>query len=199
VELPRAAKGGASAADRRAAALEVARTDLLETVFDTVQMPKAYSRSDLPGTPEQILQELPKWEGANEVTGKAADVAHGVLVVGDRVYLIRSAGIEGARDTYAAGLAPKGVTRLGIGFNSENVGHVEGSAAAILRKLKSDGVDVSNAQLYVNLPPCIRGGKGCRPNLENMLPEGTNLEVWATDPSSTTLYHPTPFKGKPDR
>jgi hypothetical protein len=120
------------------------------------------------------------------------------LVVGDEVYLIRSSGLEGAKAGYASELAPRGVTRLGIGYTSDNIGHVEGSAAAILRKLKATGVDVSKAELYINLPPCKTGPKSCLPNLEKMLPEGTTVDVWATRPNSDTPFN-EPFTGKPDR
>jgi hypothetical protein len=160
--------------------------------------PKAHSKSKLPGTPEEILKALGEWTPANQATGKVADVAHGALVVGDQVYFIRSSGLQGAKAGYASDLAPRGVTRLGIGYTSDNIGHIEGSVAAILRKLKSMGVDVSQAELYMNLPPCKGGGKGCLFGLEKMLPEGTRLDVWATRPNSKMPFH-QPFTGKPDR
>jgi hypothetical protein len=106
--------------------------------------------------------------------------------------------LEGARPSFASDLAPKGVTRIDIGYTYKNQDHVEGSAVAILRKLKSARVDVRLAELYVNLPPCWKKGKGCEPNLEKMLPDGTRLEVWATDPFSKTVYHKL-FTRKADR
>jgi hypothetical protein len=70
---------------------------------------------------------------------------------------------------------------MGLGFTggvTGNIGHVEASAAALLRRLQLEGVNVSQARLYLNLNPCLREG-GCAANLGRMIPPGTALEVWA--------------------
>ncbi|MBG6139165.1 hypothetical protein IW245_005359 [Longispora fulva] len=50
-------------------------------------------------------------------------------------------------------------------------GHVEGHAAAIMRR---DGV--REATLYINMRPCL-GARGCAENLRAVLPAGTRLVV----------------------
>src|SRR5262249_24351789 len=156
-------------------------------VWSKVTVPKAYSAEGL--TPAQIARRLPSYaEG---------DPAHGAVVVDGKIYLLKSTG-PGGSPNYAAGLAPNELIGE-LGFTSKNIGHVEGSAAALLRRLQLEGIDVSNAYLVVNRPfICVQGGQGCKPNLNTMLPSGCNLRVYPSDNlgEGGILFPWEPFKGK---
>jgi hypothetical protein len=193
LDLPRLK--GSSVSARRDLALEEARRDLAQIIFNAVEIPQAHVAQAVHKTAAG-LDYLPVWSKGNKELGLFADPAHGYLVVGKDLYLIRSTGPNG-KASYAFGLVPRGSIRLGLGFTSKNQGHVEASAAALLRKLKSTGVDVSEATLVVNLAPCLHSGKGCRPNLPGMLPEGTKLQVFARNVEDNSVYS-HPFTGLPD-
>jgi SCP1.201-like deaminase len=97
---------------------------------------------------------------------------------------LRRAG-PGGRTQYATNLVPENATQLGIGFTEDNFGHVEAQAAALLRRLALQGVDVSHAWLVVNRPfVCVQapGNTGCAPNLPRMLPPGSILDFYGAGP-----------------
>jgi RHS repeat-associated protein len=168
-------------AGRAANGAEIAQCERSWGAFRNVPIPA--SRAVPTGTTQQILARLPVWR-----EGKPA---HGILVVNGRAYYLRSSG-PGGLPGYAGNLAPANATELGLGFTGGrlgNVGHVEASAASILRRLALEGHDVSNATLYINLPPCLRGGVGCSANLNRMLPPGTTLNVYGANPQGGRNFH----------
>jgi hypothetical protein len=80
-------------------------------------------------------------------------------------------------------------SRLGhlpSGFTSQNRAHVEAHAAAYLRLHPH----VTDATLYVNRIPCP-GPRGCRDNLDGMLPANTTLTIYAPK-GWAAIYHGTP-------
>lgn len=135
-------------------------------------------------TPQQIAARLPVYaEG---------EAAHGALVVGDRVYLLRTN--PTGRAGYTSGVVPQELVGE-LGFTANNFNHIEAQSAAILRRLEMQGVDVSNAYVVVNRPfICTQNGLGCAgiqpgatsTNLSRMLPPGQSLTVYPTTAGSGT-------------
>jgi hypothetical protein len=132
-------------------------------------------------TPQQIAARLRVYaEGEG---------AHGALVVGDRVYLLKTNPTGSA--VYTSGVVPQELVGE-LGFTANNFNHIEAQSAAILRRLEAEGVDVSKAYVVVNRPficqhiDAFGVAQGCNPNLNTMLPRGTSLTVHPTTASSGT-------------
>lgn len=80
-------------------------------------------------------------------------------------------------------------SRLGhlpSGFTAQNRAHVEAHAAAYLHLHPH----ITDATLYLNRIPCP-GPRGCRDNLDAMLPANTTLTVYAPK-GWAAIYHGTP-------
>jgi hypothetical protein len=148
-------------------------------VWAKVKVPDAQLAQGL--TPQQIAARLPVW-----TEGQAA---HGALVVNGKVYWLKTN--PTGRPGYSSGVVPNELVGE-LGFTPRNFNHIEAQAAAILRRLEMERVNVSGAYTVVNRPFICRQidqlgvAQGCNPNLNTMLPNGTSMTVYPTTAGSGT-------------
>ena len=144
-------------------------------VWDRVTLPPSHPVPAKGLTPEQIATSLPVW------TENAP--AHGALVVNGRVYLLKTSDRGGGLH-YTSGVVPQELVGE-LGFTAENRNHVEAQAAAIIRRLQLDGVDTRGSYVVVNRPYiCTLDGRGCAPNLNQMLGPEASLTVYPSGGNS---------------
>jgi RHS repeat-associated protein len=146
------------------------------SIFANVSIPS--QASGLPiGKHWDMTHSLPAWQKTTPATP-----ARGILVVNGVAYKLISTG--GNDSEYTGGLAPNPQALQVPGFTAVNIGHVEGSAAAIIRRLHGEGKITGEIYLYVNLIPCGIGDEppeespGCWHNLDKMIPKGIAVHVY---------------------
>jgi RHS repeat-associated protein len=177
--------------------LQTAMTAAVQDVRDSENLITVPDSETAPAgvTAQQIADRLPGVSGGSR--------AFGALVVDGKIYRLVTLDQDLTLtngDVYHHAVVPTGSPLIGrFGFTGANHGHIEQSAAAILRRLARNGTNVSGAFVVVNKTRvCYGNDQTCDETLKFSLPLGVTLQVYTMRNTTTghTAVGPHPYTGE---